>query len=83
MNCQNYNNATLHCQYWDTRKPSNHTCEHFERKATINWEQRRYEIAKDVMCAYMQSFNGKVETGECARASVMFANALISELKKY
>lgn len=83
LNCEAFSNATLHCEYYDTRKACNQTCEHFQKKTIINWEQRRYEIAKDAMCAYMQSFDGKVNADECAKAGVMFANALISELKKH
>ena len=61
----------------------------------IDWEQRRYEIAKDMLCAiYMDDGNEK--RSDClgkkieyqslegsAREAVRYANVLIEELKKY
>ena len=48
------------------------------------WEQRRYEIAKDVMAAYISNgdypFNN--DEGRMARWSVDAADALIKELKR-
>ena len=59
----------------------------------IDWEQRRYEIAKDMMVAIMQ--NPDITTGMAcepepredvpdtlARVSLTFADALIAKLKK-
>lgn len=58
----------------------------------IDWEQRRYEIAKSAMnailanremvAAMMQSPNPKGFEYQVARKSVSFADALIAELKK-
>ena len=58
----------------------------------IDWEQRRYEIAKDAMTAtFFGGNNGSVmgwmsnrpeKTAEMAAAAVLFADALIAELKK-
>ena len=46
----------------------------------IDWEQRRYEIAKDVLCSYVIKFdNGNKWMAQCA---VECADALIEELKK-
>lgn len=61
----------------------------------IDWEQRRYEIAKDMLCAiYMDDGNEK--RSDClgkkieyqslegsASEAVRYANVLIEELKKY
>lgn len=49
---------------------------------SINWEQRRYEIAKDVMAA---SFNQPMTSASIAsyvHSCVQWADALIEELKK-
>lgn len=62
---------------------------------TIDWEQRRYEIAKDMLCAiYMDEGNEKRSTkpgivferqslGSNAWKAVRYADVLIEELKKY
>lgn len=62
---------------------------HEMRKANeVNWEQRRYEIAKEMMPAiYQESRNvllrgGNIEFNEIAEAAVEFADSLIAELKK-
>lgn len=45
----------------------------------IDWEQRRYEIAKEVLPVFAELS----ETAEImARAAVFYADALIAELKK-
>ena len=48
----------------------------------INWEQRRYEIAKDVLCS-MEGVIYGVEVGLDVRTrySIATADALIAELK--
>ena len=51
----------------------------------IDWEQRRYEIAKDIMAAFLSNSCSDIHTGnpdDQAKYSVMFADALIAELKK-
>ena len=56
--------------------------EYVSRSNNINWEQRRYEIAKDYAIGLMlaQWFAGEEEQAcECA---VKFADKLINELKK-
>ncbi len=46
----------------------------------IDWEQRRYEIAKDVLCSYALKYDsGKKLMAQCA---VECADALIEELKE-
>lgn len=61
----------------------------------IDWEQRRYEIAKDMLCTiYMDEGNERRSTDPGiefeyqslegnAREAVRYANVLIEELKKY
>lgn len=62
------------------------------------WEQRRYEIAKDAMVgiianshdddyraverAYSQNYKFKLERAEIVHRAVLYADALIAELKK-
>lgn len=52
----------------------------------IDWEQRRYEIAKDVLAAFMSNSNSNVFGGSeksQAEYAVGYADALIDELKKH
>lgn len=56
-------------------------------KKNIDWEQRRYEIAKAVMQGRLSNQYGDVLVGErdfarVAANAVEFADALIAELKK-
>lgn len=56
-----------------------------EFEKDIDWEQRRYEIAKDMMAAFLSNSCSNVYMGnpdEQAKCAVMFADALITELKK-
>lgn len=64
----------------------------------VIWEQRRYEIAKDAMVGiianshdddyrvvergYSQNYKFKLERAEIVRRAVLYADALIAELKK-
>lgn len=60
----------------------------------VDWEQRRYEIAKDVLAnnaieRVADVFDAGYPTGDgmdmannCAKMAVVFADALIVELKK-
>ena len=43
----------------------------------IDWEQRRYEIAKDILCAAYCD----LEQSIAAKDAVVYADALIKELK--
>ena len=45
----------------------------------INWEQRRYEIAKDVLAGFAASDRGVLIAD--AQTAVKFADALIKALK--
>ncbi len=56
-----------------------------EPHKTIDWEQRRYEIAKDMMTAAEQHNNdttGFRDTMAQAQYAIECADALIAELKK-
>lgn len=55
----------------------------------INWEQRRYEIAKTVLPKMLDWITARgtiiqesIEDNRVARNAVFFADALIAELKK-
>lgn len=51
----------------------------------IDWEHRRYEIAKDMMAAFLSNYSYNIHSGnpdEKAKYAVVFADALIEELKK-
>lgn len=56
-----------------------------EFEKDIDWEQRRYEIAKDMIAAFLSNSCSNVYLGypyEQAKSAVTFADALIAELKK-
>lgn len=51
----------------------------------IDWEQRRYEIARDVLAAFMSNSCSNVYAGTYktqAKNAIQYAEALIEELKK-
>lgn len=48
----------------------------------IDWEQRRYEIAKDVMAALLNQPSDGVSIASYIHNCVQWADALIEELKK-
>lgn len=53
----------------------------------IDWEQRRYELAKDAMSSILpapvtEGINPNPSVEDVAMYSVKFADALIKELKK-
>lgn len=48
---------------------------------TIDWEQRRYEIAKDVLAAVLNAKSYYPQEKEAAELAVIYADALIKELK--
>lgn len=50
-----------------------------EKKAEIDWEQRRYEIAKECVAVLMQN---EITLEDAAKISTEQADALIAELKK-
>lgn len=48
----------------------------------IDWEQRRYEIAKAAMFGLMAGHNSIYDAPRLAHVAKQYANALIKELKK-
>lgn len=56
-----------------------------EPTSDIDWEQRRYEIAKDMMAAFLSNYSDNIHSGnpnEHAKYAVVFADTLIAELRK-
>lgn len=53
-----------------------------EPKDGINWEQRRYEIAKSAMVGLMAGHNAIYEEKKLASIAKQYTDALINELKK-
>lgn len=51
------------------------------KQETIDWEQRRYEIAKDMLTALL-SKPEIVLTASDVKVAIRYADALIEELKK-
>ena len=54
----------------------------WQKQAEIDWEQRRYEIAKDILphTILLEYYGKGLERG--VKDAVMIADALIAELKK-
>lgn len=51
----------------------------------IDWEQRRYEIAKEMLamtCNFTDAYGYRITAGEAASRAVFYADALIDKLKK-
>lgn len=56
-----------------------------DRIKIIAWEERRYEIARDVLSAFMSNPAQKIHEGGAttqAICAIAYADALIEELKK-
>lgn len=53
-----------------------------EPKNGINWEQRRYEIARSAMVGLMAGHNAIYEAKKLASVAMKYTDALIEELKK-
>lgn len=49
---------------------------------SIDWEQRRYEIAKSAMVGLMAGHNAIYEEKKLASIAMQYTDALINELKK-
>lgn len=52
------------------------------KQETIDWEQRRYEIAKDALAALLSNPTIRREYIPYSKVAVDYADALIEELKK-
>lgn len=49
---------------------------------TIDWEQRRYEIARDIIAASFDQYVANISTKTYVKICVQWADNLIEELKK-
>lgn len=49
---------------------------------TINWEQRRYELAKDIFIAFLTTRSGTAPLAPYIGLAIEAADALIEDLKK-
>lgn len=49
---------------------------------TPDWEQRRYEIARDTLCAIYAKYFPITDDRTCIKIAVECADILIAELKK-
>ena len=57
----------------------------WQEQTTIDWEQRRYEIAKDILSAWYSNPDRMMRQGtpqSCSAEAVEVADALIEELQK-
>ena len=86
-NCKYYKNGTLYCNVLEKRMSSNETCSHFIYKTIIDWEQRRYEIAKEALngliaAPVVEGVDPIPPMATIARDAVKIADCLIEELKK-
>ena len=55
------------------------------KQETINWEQRRYEIAKDILAAWCSNSDRAISLGmydDKSAAAVRYADTLIKVLKE-
>lgn len=52
------------------------------KEQNINWEQRRYEIAKSAMVGLMAGHNAIYEAKKLASVAMKYTDALIEELKR-
>lgn len=90
-----FNGLTLDSQYSDEENKTRIT-NHFRKKITdhvkkmltdretcnIDWEQRRYEIAKSAMVGLMAGHNAIYEAKKLASVAMEYTDALIKELKR-
>lgn len=80
-NCKYYSDTQGRCLRLNVPSTENSSCGHFAKKGEqIDWEQRRYEIAKEMMPVLYQD-NELSEKG-MAKEAILCANYLIQELKK-
>lgn len=70
--------------YWDFEDVEEEPAKEIDWKE-IDWKERRYCIAKDIMAAFLSNSNVAVHgysAEEQASDAVLYADALIAELKK-
>lgn len=77
-------NPAIDETYWwcNDKQESYHKSELNFMGSAIDWEQRRYEIAKDVMAASFTQPMAGVSIASYVHNCVQWADALIEELKK-
>ena len=77
-------NPAIDETYWwcNDKQESYHKSELNFMGSTIDWEQRRYEIAKDVLAASFAQPMSAVSLPTYAHICVQWADELIEELKK-
>lgn len=85
--CKYYDNSKSYCNVWKEKEQGNDTCNRFTNAISIDWEQRRYEIAKAAMVGKLASpvvegIDPNPSIKDVAKWSVMLADALIEGLKK-
>ena len=66
------------------RKEAKQSCEQIcdTIKKDIDWEQRRYEVAKSAMVGLMAGHNAIYDADKLASVAMTYADALIKELQK-
>lgn len=79
-NCKYYSPKVGTCEMRNTHQNATDTCPMCAVEDNIDWEQRRYEIAKEMMPVLYQD-NELSEKG-MAKEAILCANYLIQELKK-
>lgn len=76
--------------YWDSKNKKEYLKSELDfnidtqmSKETIDWEQRRYEIAKDAIAGILvKTVNPDLNTISICKLAVTLADTLIKELKK-
>ena len=53
-----------------------------KRCEEIDWEQRRYEIARNFMCSRISGLDYYPDADKLSKTAVEYADVLIAELKK-
>lgn len=75
----------IYCNDQGEKKLPCDSCYSFVYKHPIDWEQRRYEIAKEVFAftlKYTASPKGDFNSGVAALTAIEYADTLIEKLKK-
>ena len=78
-NCKFFKNSTHYCRCLDKETSCKDTCGSFEFPKPIDWEQRRYEVAKDVLTNHTIHGAFKKESIEFA---IDVADKFIKKLKQ-
>ena len=86
-NCKFFKNSTHYCRCLEKETSCKDSCGSFEFYKPIDWEQRRYEIAKGLLLMYSKQDNDFSisfceEDRKRIALAIANADALIEELKK-